>query len=150
MPERDPPLRSGLYDQQVGDAIEVPAGGPEQVLVGGGPPQVEVQVVLPRVADAAVDLGAVLEDPPGRLAGGGLGRRGRRGCGRAPAASTVIAAYCTAEVARSSASDMSASLCWIAWKEPIGRSNCSRSFAYASDMSKIRRAVPTISAAIDT
>ena len=43
---------------------------------------------------------------------------------------------------------MSASLCWIAWNEPIGTSNCLRSFAYASAMSKMRRAVPTISAAM--
>ena len=65
-------------EERVGDAVVVPAGGAEQVLVGGGAAQVQVQVVLPRVADAAVDLDAVLEDaaaPPRRRR---PWRRGRR------------------------------------------------------------------------
>ena len=45
---------------------------------------------------------------------------------------------------------MSASLCWIAWNEPIGTSNWMRCLAYSSDMSKRRRAVPTNSAATAT
>ena len=45
---------------------------------------------------------------------------------------------------------MSASLCWIAWNEPIGTPNWTRSLAYASVMSNSRRAVPTISAATAT
>ena len=106
--------------------------------------------MLPRVADAAVDLApsfrirraaspaAALAEWHASVAVAGRRRR------------TSSRAYCTAAVARWSASDMSASLCWIAWNEPIGRSNCLRSFAYASAMSKMRRAVPVISAAIDT
>ena len=38
---------------------------------------------------------------------------------------------------------MSANLCLIAWNEPIGTPNCSRSLAYSSVMSKICCAVPT-------
>ena len=70
----------------------VPAGGAEQVLVGGGAPEEQVQVVLPRVADAAVDLDAVLEDAACRLARGGLGDVARPGPRSASSASTVIAA----------------------------------------------------------
>ena len=70
----------------------MPAGRAEQVLVGGRAAQVEVEVVLPRVADAAVDLGAVLQDPAGRFARRGLGDVARPGSGRRSAASIVIAA----------------------------------------------------------
>ena len=44
-------------------------------------------------------------------------------------ASMVMAAWYTALHARSTSRLMSASLCWIAWNEPIGTSNCTRSFA---------------------
>src|SRR5690242_11183158 len=70
-------VASAGCEQQVGDAVEVPARGAERVLVGGGTTQVEVQVVLPRVADAAVDLRAILEDAPRRFAGRGLRRMAR-------------------------------------------------------------------------
>ena len=42
---------------------------------------------------------------------------------------------------------MSANLCLIAWNEPIGTPNCSRCFAYSSEMSKSCCAAPTASRA---
>src|SRR5215207_7381665 len=42
---------------------------------------------------------------------------------------------------------MSANLCLMAWKEPMGAPNCSRCFAYASVMSKIVWVAPTVSTA---
>src|SRR5262245_56982835 len=60
-------------DQQVGEAVEVPAGRADEVLVGRRSAQEQVEIVLPRVADAAVDLDAVLEDAARGFAGRGLG-----------------------------------------------------------------------------
>ena len=45
---------------QLADVLAVPGGVAEQLGVGGDAPQVQVLVVLPRVADAAVDLEAGL------------------------------------------------------------------------------------------
>ena len=59
--------------EAAGEAVEVPAGRSEQVLVGRGAPEEEVEVVLPRIADAPVDLDSVPEDPAGGFAGRGLG-----------------------------------------------------------------------------
>src|SRR5262245_61001634 len=51
---------AGSPEDQVGDAVVVPGGGAEEVLGGVRAPDVQVQVVLPRVPDSAVDLHAVL------------------------------------------------------------------------------------------
>src|SRR5207302_4264077 len=51
--------REGLEDQR-GQLVEVPVGGTEEVLGGVGPADVQVQVVLPRVVDAPMDLNPVL------------------------------------------------------------------------------------------
>ena len=40
---------------------------------------------------------------------------------------------------------MSAHLCLIAWNEPIGRPNCTRTFAYSTDISSTFCAPPIIS-----
>ena len=111
---------------------------------------VEVHVVLPRVADAAVDLDALLGEQALAVAGRGLGDRRR-----ARAARVVLGDRERGEVAESSgparaAIIMSANLCLIAWNEPIGTPNCSRCFAYSSVVSKIVCAVPTISSASAT
>ena len=45
---------------------------------------------------------------------------------------------------------MSANLCLIAWNDPIGTPNCSRCFAYSSEMSNAVCAVPTHSSASAT
>ena len=113
------------------------------------PPDEQVQVVLPRVADAAVDLDAVLQAAPGRVARRGLGHVTRTRSvvvGRVDGHRRVLHRRGRA----SSASARSASLCWMAWNDPMGTSNCLRSLAYSSVMSKSRRAVPTISAASAT
>src|SRR5205823_8034338 len=41
---------------------------------------------------------------------------------------------------------MWAHLCWMAWKLPIGRPNCSRTLAYSTDISRTFCAPPHISA----
>ncbi len=45
---------------------------------------------------------------------------------------------------------MSAHLCLMAWNEPIGRPNCTRTFAYSTDISSTFCAPPTISLARHT
>src|SRR5207253_11402045 len=63
------PKRSGgRRHQQVAEAVVVPGGSAEEVLVAVGAADVEVKVVFPREADAAVDLDAVLGAELGRLA----------------------------------------------------------------------------------
>ena len=53
---------------------------------------VEVHVVLPRVADAAVDLDALLGEQALAVAGRGLGRPTSRSCGAASSSAIVSAA----------------------------------------------------------
>src|SRR5207244_1912578 len=48
----------------------------------------------------------------------------------------------------STSTSMSAQRCFTAWKLPIGRPNCTRSFAYSTAMSIARDAPPSISAAV--
>ena len=60
----------------------VPGGRAHPVLGAVRPPEEEVQVVLPRVADAAVDLDAVLGRPRRRARRPRPWRRARRGGGR--------------------------------------------------------------------
>ena len=50
----------GSDEQQVRQAVVVPVGGAEPVLGPDGAAKEEVQVVLPRVPDATVDLGRIL------------------------------------------------------------------------------------------
>ena len=89
--------------------------GPVQCPVHRGPPQIQVDVVLPGDADAAVQLHAVLHD-----VGGALARRRTwprspaRGVGGRRAATAVAAAAAVAWQA-SSHSFMSANRCLSAW-----------------------------------
>ena len=113
---------------------------------------VDVGVVLPGEADAAVHLDAVLGAV---LRGGGRQRRGDRG-GELESAcppwrfsrcsSMARAASHTAAVARSVSAIISAHLCLMAWNWPIGRPNCSRILAYADAVSVAHRATPMHSA----
>ena len=50
-------------------------------------------------------------------------------------------------MADSTSRSMSAHLCLMAWNEPMGRPNCTRTLAYSTDMSRQRWAPPTCSAA---
>ena len=93
-----------------------------------GPAHQEVGVVLPREADAAVHLDVevgVLEE----------GRQGERGGDRGGQLELVEIAggrgsgVPTAAVASSAATSMSAQWCFTAWNMPMGRPNCTRSFA---------------------
>jgi ATPase subunit of ABC transporter with duplicated ATPase domains len=54
---------TGSGEEQVGDAVVVPGRGAEERFGEGGAPQEQLQVVFPRVADAAVNLDRVLQDP---------------------------------------------------------------------------------------
>src|SRR5439155_1420081 len=60
--------------------------------------------------------------------------------------SVAHAAYRVALRAASSSTAISAHLCLTAWNPPMGRPNCSRSFAYWTVMSSSRCATPSISA----
>src|SRR5213078_4276577 len=59
--------RFGVEEQR-GDPLAVLGGRAVEVAVQRDPPEVEVQVVLPRDADAAVELGALLHDLGGVVA----------------------------------------------------------------------------------
>src|SRR5918995_4816338 len=72
--------RPRFSEQQIGEAVVVPVAGAEPCLGSVRVADEQVQVVLPRVADAAVDLDAVL----GRTRGGGAGRRLRHVCRPVP------------------------------------------------------------------
>src|SRR4029077_14229338 len=65
--------RAWGLEQKLGQAVAGPVGRAEEVLRAVGRANVEVEVVLPRVADAPVDLDAVLGAPLGRLPGHDLG-----------------------------------------------------------------------------
>src|SRR3981081_4638677 len=58
----------GGSEDEVGQAVAVPVAGAEEVLRRIGAADVEVEVVLPRVADATMDLDGVLGVELGRLA----------------------------------------------------------------------------------
>ena len=92
-------------EQQIGEAVVVPRRRAEPVLGAVGAAQEEVQVVLPRVADAAVDLDARPWRPASpRCPAAALATCTAR-WRSASSASSVIAAYCAAAVARSTASE---------------------------------------------
>ena len=115
---------------------------------------VDVRVVLPGEADAAVHLDAVL----GAALSGGRRQRGGDGGGELESAvpqtsfsdrrasSMARAASHTAAVARSVSAIISAHLCLMAWNCPMGRPNCSRILAYAAAVSVAQRATPIASA----
>ena len=48
----------------------------------------------------------------------------------------------------STSTSMSAQRCFTAWNDPIGRPNCTRSFAYSTAISSARAAPPSISSAV--
>ena len=120
---------------------------PSSMLADLGPPQVQLQVVLPRVAEAAEELDAVLGGDALGVAGGGLGhRRGQR----APV--VVLGDGERGEVARaararSMATYTSTAMCLTAWNEPIGTPNWWRCRMWSSTRSKTRCEAPTIVAA---
>ena len=142
-------------------ACPVRGGGVDHLLrVVGGPaeaggehdraPVVDVGVVLPGEADAAVHLDAVLRAV---LRGDGGQRGGDRGgelesavVARRRASSMARAASHTAAVARSVSAIMPAHLCLMAWNWPIGLPNCSRILAYSDAVSVAQRATPMHSA----
>ena len=62
-------------------------------------------------------------------------------------ASKLCAAYQSSDRAGSSSAIISAHMCFTAWNEPITRSNCLRSFAYATACSIIDSQAPRVSAA---
>src|SRR3954470_12517076 len=64
-------MRLALLDD-VGDALPMVRGGTEQCAVDGGAPQEQMQVVLEREADAAVDLHAVVQQVGAVLSDEGL------------------------------------------------------------------------------
>src|SRR5436190_725402 len=65
-----------LEREQVGEPRAVFLGATEETLRGVHPPDIKVQIVLPGVADTAMELDAVLGDVPRRVAGCGLRDRG--------------------------------------------------------------------------
>ena len=70
----------------------VPRARPEELLARLHAPHVEVHVVLPRVADAAVDLDAFLGEQALAVAGRGLGHRRRASRGARSSSAIVSAA----------------------------------------------------------
>ena len=107
---------------------------------------VDVAIVLPRVADAAVDLHAEVDAQVGGRPGE---RRGDGGGVRelvAPAGGRTAASQ-TAAVASSVATAMLAQWCFTPWYMAIGRPNCKRTLAYSAARSVLSRATPTASAA---
>src|SRR5437667_209953 len=69
-----------------------------------------------------------------------------RAAASSPSASAT-AAKVVSERAASARTAMSAQRCFTAWKAPIGRPNCCRTFAYSTESSSVRSATPTASAA---
>ena len=111
-----------------------------------GPAQVQVRVVLPGEADAAVHLDVEL----GAAVRGRDGQRRRDGRG---VAELVTAAGprpgrrpTPRRLASSVATSMLAQWCLTAWKVAIGRPNCSRTFAYSAAFSVHSAATPAASA----
>ena len=66
-------------------------------------------------------------------------------CPSSPDAATAASAAATA--ACWERSSISAHMCLMAWKLPIGLPNCSRTFAYSTAVSNVQRATPAVSAA---
>ena len=122
----------------------------EQLAQRHRPAQVEVGVVLPREADAAEHLDAVLGDVRERIGRDGAGRsRGERHLGGVAVGrpSSASAASHAAPRACSTATSMSAQRCFTPWNCPIGRPNCSRTVAYSAAVSTHHAAPPAASAA---
>src|SRR5215831_10314691 len=73
---RRPEVASCSAENQISDPVVVPARRAEKVLCGVRPPDVQVQVVLPRVPDSAVHLHALLRTVHRGASRGGLGDMG--------------------------------------------------------------------------
>ena len=123
-----------------------------ELVQGHRAPQVHVRVVLPREADAAERLHAVLG-----VRERGVERQARprrrsrdRGPGLGRASSAARAASHTAARASSMRASISAQRCFTPWNCPIGRPNCTRTFAYSAAVSTHHCAMPIASAANNT
>ena len=112
------------------------------------PAQIQMRVVLPGDADTAEHLDAVLGVGLGRL-DARWPRRPRRRWTAADRRSRRrrLAASPAATAACSERSSISAHMCLMAWKLPIGLPNCSRTFAYSVAVRSVQRASPAASAA---
>ena len=133
---------------QCRDAAQPARPAAEELRDAVGAAQVQVRVVLPGDADAAEHLDAVLGVGLGRLDADGRGdARPRSTAGRRrrrrprPSASAAATAACCER------SSISAHMCLMAWKLPIGLPNCSRTLAYSVAVSSAHRASPAASAA---
>ncbi len=119
-------------DDQPRDPLAVLAGVAAGVLQALGALEVEVRVVLPGVADAAVVLDHRAGHLEGDVAGLGLGDRG--GEPACPQRRRRPRARRRARRARPSTVIMcrSARWCLIAWNEPTGLPNCTRVLSYST------------------
>ena len=101
--------------------------------------QEEVEVVLPREADAAVHLERRRHHPLRRVGRPRSSPSTRRPTPRGRRRRCTTRPSTTVERMPSTSTSMSAQRCFTAWKLPIGRPNCTRSFAYSTAMSSTRR-----------
>ena len=131
----------GLQDR-ARDAAAVKGGVAPAAGERPRPLQVQVQVVLGRVADRAVALQRAPRPRARRRRRRAPwpSRRATRASG-SPSASEYAARY-TSGRANSSAMRASARWCFTAWNEPIGTPNCWRSFTYSTVISSMRSAEP--------
>ena len=104
--------------------------------------------MFPGEPDAAEQLQAVLGGTDEAVGAQRPGRGPRPARPRPESsASTASAASQATDVICSTRTAMSASRCLTAWNCPIGRPNCTRTFAYSVAVSRHHRAPPTCSAA---
>ena len=125
-------------------------GSPRKISDDFAALEVQVRGVFPREPDATVDLDVLGGRVEVRLRAVRLRERGdhraARRCPRRRPTTRSTRPTCP----DSTSSSMSAHLCLIAWNEPIGRPNCTRSLAYCTDMSSTNCAPPIISLASAT
>ena len=103
------------------------AGIAERELVPLRALEPEMKVVLPREADAAMHLHGAFAERAKMSHSEAFAIDAARVASRG-SASWACAAYHRSERAGSTSATISAAMCLIAWKEPIGRPNCSRVF----------------------
>ena len=109
--------------------------------------QIEMRVVFPGDSDTAEHLDAVLGVGLGGVDPGGRShRRGDRQLLLVGLRGGVCGVTAATD-ACSERSSISAHMCLIAWKLPIGLPNCSRTFAYSVAVCSVQRASPAASAA---